>query len=112
MNSDAKNPGNIALPRWLTRVERASIRRIEGIRAEAEKPVLDAEVDALADYVFARSRVSDLRKMYKTALAELRAFPDTPSNVLAVLKIAAQIDTTSSAARRLGRQIGLGPNQT
>jgi hypothetical protein len=108
MSVEAEKSTSLAVPRWLTRAEKAAFRRIEGIRAAAGKPLSEAEIDLVADYVSARGRLTDLRRLYRSAMRDLRESPDDPSCCAAVLSAARAIDTASGAARRLGRTIGIG----
>lgn len=110
MNAEREESTDLQLPRWLTRAEKLHFRRIESMLAAAGRPLSDADVDPVADYVSARSRLADLRRVYRLAARELRESPDDPSNRAAVLAAARAIDTASGAARRLGRAIGLGPD--
>lgn len=97
----------LPVPRWLSRAEKADFRRIEGQREATGKPLLPAEVDAVADLVNARSRIGDLRKLYRDAMRDYRESPHdgTARHALAVAR---QIDAATAAAHRQARRLGLG----
>lgn len=108
MSAESRNSTGLPAPRWLTRAEKAAFRAIEKLRLDAGRPVSPAEVDALCDYVSARSRLTVLRRLYRRTVADQRENPEDPSSQAALLAASRAIDTASAHARRLGRQIGLG----
>ncbi|MES0074125.1 hypothetical protein, partial [Mesorhizobium sp. M0058] len=65
MTEDTAETQQLPAPRWLSRVEKADFRRIEDQREAAGKPLSPTEIDTVADLVSARSRVADLRKIYR-----------------------------------------------
>ncbi|MES0076963.1 hypothetical protein, partial [Mesorhizobium sp. M0058] len=71
-------------------------------------PLSPTEIDTVADLVSARSRVADLRKIYRDALREYRENTDSDSARRHVLAVARQIDTATAAAQRQARRLGLG----
>jgi hypothetical protein len=109
MTDEAEKPTALPVPRWLTRAEKAAFRSIEQLRASAGKPLSPAELDGLCDYISARSRLADLRKIYRRELSTLRQDPDCWGDPKTVLALVRQLDAAAASARRLGRQLGLGP---
>ncbi|RWA76895.1 MAG: hypothetical protein EOQ28_04215 [Mesorhizobium sp.] len=107
MSEDSVETPQLPAPRWLSRAEKADFRRIEGQRAAAGKPLSATEVDAVADLVSARSRIADLRRLYRDAAREYRSSPYEPQAKL-VLSIATRIDAATAAAQRQARRLGLG----
>lgn len=111
MSEESSKSQQMPMPRWLSRSEKARFRRIERLRIDGGRPILDAEVDAICDYLCSRSRIDHLRKMHRRAVREWQEDPDVPSAQNAVLAIGRQIDSASAAARRLGKSIGLGTGE-
>lgn len=108
MSEEPRKSGLLPIPRWLTRAEKADFRRLESLRKEAGKPRSAADVDALADLISLRSRIGDLRSMYKHVTAELRKNPGWTSDRTFALAVARQIDAATASAHRMGRRLGIG----
>lgn len=88
----------ISPPGWLGRAEKSEFRRVSAARKGLGRPVTPAEVDALSDYVAARSRLRVLTK---------RAAALTDYETDSLLKLHRQLDATTSLSRRLARDLGL-----
>ena len=111
MDEEPSISGLLPVPRWLSRAEKADLRRLESQRAAIGKPVSAAEVDAIADLGSARSRIADLRKLYKQGLRQLKENPLINDERAFVLRLANQIDQATGRAQRMARQLGLGPTE-
>lgn len=107
MSQESNDSALQPVPRWLSRAEKADFRRIEAQRKSIERPVLATEVDAIADLVSARSRLADLRRIYRDAAREYRSAPYDPQAKL-VLAIATRIDAATASCQRQARRLGLG----
>ena|SRR5437762_12737106 len=90
-------PRQIEAPRGLTKRERSEFFALIHARNDAGDPFLQTEVDALVDYVTARTRIARLRRMVRSA-ADFRA----------VLAAHRAVDSTTALSRRLGKQLRLG----
>lgn len=99
----------MAPPKWLSKAEKFQFHRLVSQREAAGKPVSATESDGIADLVNARSRLSDLRRLYARALRALRANPEWNDDRTYVLRLANQIDQATARCHRMARQLGFGP---
>jgi hypothetical protein len=109
VSTEPINTGLLSVPRWLSRAEKADFRRIEAQRKAIGKPVSEAEVDAVADLVSVRSRIADIRKVYREARGQARSSPLNLADRASFLAVARQIDAMVANAQRQARRLGLGP---
>jgi hypothetical protein len=112
MSHEPSDSALLPVPRWLTRAEKADFRRIEGRRKAVGEPVSEAEVDAVADLVSLRSRIADIRKVYRLARNQARSCPLNLADRASFLAVARQLDTATANAQRQARRLGLGSPTT
>lgn len=100
----------LPMPRWLSRAEKHDFRRLEKLRFGLGKPLSAADIEALCDYISARSRLGEMRLMWRKALKEAREYPYAPQQRHA-LSIARQIDQATAKVRQMARGLQLGPSE-
>lgn len=108
MSQESKETTELTPPKWLTKAEKFAFHRLVAQREAAGKPVSATETDAIADLVAIRTRLADLRRLYHDAMVEYRQAPYDPQAKM-VMSIGIRIDTTTAAADRQARRLGLGP---
>jgi hypothetical protein len=92
-------------PKWLTRSEKLAFRRLVDARQSAGKPVSTTETDMIADLCTSRSRLADLRRLYRAAIREARESGSGGPDEKHALALARQIDAATGAAHRLARRL-------
>lgn len=97
-------------PKWLSKAEKLAFRRMVDARNSGGKPVLATDVDPIADLCAMRTRLADLRKMFREAVRDEREAGTASTSQRAALAIARQLDATTGAAHRMARRLGLGPS--
>lgn len=108
MSEEVKETAALTPPKWLTKAEKFAFHRLVAQREAAGKPVSATETDALADLVTIRTRLADLRRLYRDAMIEYRQAPYDPQAKM-VMSIGSRIDATTAATHRQARRLGLGP---
>jgi hypothetical protein len=83
-------------PSWMRRAEKREFRRLIAARSALGKPVSDAELDMVADYVAVRLRLTELRG---------RVTPGLPTDEF--LRLTRAIEAATSTSRRLARDLRL-----
>ncbi|KQP53015.1 hypothetical protein ASF34_01185 [Methylobacterium sp. Leaf106] len=80
----------------MRRAEKREFRRVIAARSALGKPISDAELDMVADYVAARLRLAELRD---------RVTPGLPTDEY--LRLTRAIEAATSTSRRLARDLRL-----
>jgi phage terminase small subunit len=105
MTSKPQKPATLKPPTWLTRAEKMQFRRIVEALIEGKRAVSAGDVDRIADYVSARSRVTALRKMLNEDLRTKNPFDSTKALIVSLSR---QIDATTTLMHRIAEKIGIG----
>ncbi|CAN7343072.1 hypothetical protein [Bosea sp. LjRoot237] len=110
LNSSADSPAEEAdpiPPRGFSKAEKSEFRRVCGLRRKAGNPVQAIESDLVALYVLSRSHLATWQK--KNAWGQ--AVPPGSHNANLFLSqqlaVAAAVDRTAAACRRLARDLKL-----
>jgi hypothetical protein len=109
MSSVPNETAGLTPPKWLSKAEKFAFHRLITQREAVGKPILATETDAFADLVAARGRLTDLHRLYRSALRELKKHPTWPDSRSYVLRLAGQIDAATARCQRMERNLGLGP---
>lgn len=101
-----------APPRGLSKAEKSDFRRVCDLRRQAGNPVQPIESDLVADYVQTRSRLALWQKKLRHGqVFERETFTGYPKgermDLAEQLSLAATLDRTAAACRRLARDLQL-----
>lgn len=104
MSAEASISGALQPPAWLSKAEKRQFLAIVEGAKERERQLSVMDLDAIADYCAARSRIAELRKMLAALIRE-----KSPLNVdkARMLALGRQIDATTALSRRLAGKLGL-----
>lgn len=106
----AKKPAideRLSPPRYLSRAEKSAFHRLVVARNRTNRPVLATEIDLVADYVCARSRIVRLRQLLEREMAKASTMSWVANDLFG---LARQIDATTRFALTLARKLRLFDN--
>lgn len=98
-------------PRGLSKAEKSEFRRVCALRRQAGNPVQAIESDLVADYVQTRARLVVWQRKLKHGQTRERGYSGFPGDermfLADQLTLAATLDRTAAACRRLARDLKL-----
>lgn len=94
----------VAPPRYLSRAEKMHFSRVVESKSRTNSPVLHTQVDLLADYVQARARMAELRRMLALSLDRGRHSPSWHSLIIKNIR---QVEASTKFSLRLAKDLGL-----
>jgi hypothetical protein len=100
-------PAPVRAPTWLSRADKRAFLAELDRRSAGNCPLTPDQIDALADYVSARSRLAALQKIWRRALRQDRGAFRTRNDDHHILKIGRQIDAATASARRLAKALAM-----
>ena len=101
MTTEPNDLGPFQPPSWLSKAEKKQFLALFSRENVGKQPISALDIDAIGDYVAARTRIRQLRELVSKEMRE--EYPST-SRIIALSR---QIDATTALSRRIGSKLGL-----